>query len=130
MALPSSEQRAGEAHLETIPQQETILLLGRESSRLPQENTWLSCTWLNAGENDQQFREKLLQLGVAGQMGASFSVSVDHWPNAAFARSLPSLVRQPNSPPFSAHTIFAIRLPNRSLIRLYLLKTGERFMLL
>src|SRR2546430_2925310 len=38
--------------------------------------------------------EKQLLPGVAGQMGISFSVSADLWPNVAFVRSLPSLVRQ------------------------------------
>jgi hypothetical protein len=51
-------------------------------------------------------------------MGISFSVSVDRWPNVAFVRSLPSLVRLQNFLHLSVPMICAIPLPKHCLILL------------
>src|SRR5947209_18151168 len=74
--------------------------------------------WLNTGASGQRKDEKQLLPGGAGRRDISFSVSADLWPNAAFARSSPSLVRPQNSLHLSAPTICAIRLLNPSLILL------------
>lgn len=88
----------------------------RVSRSIPTSNT--VNTWLNSGASGQEPGEKRLLPGVAGQMDISFSVSVDHWQNVAFGRSLRSLVEQRNSRHLSVPTICAIPLPKHSLIRL------------